>query len=48
MVLAVCDGYRIPRPTREADRFVEAVKRGERPQHPQRWRAAVKSPTKTR
>jgi deoxyribonuclease V len=25
--LAVCDGYRIPRPTREADHFVEAVKR---------------------
>lgn len=28
-VLAVLDGYRIPRPTREADRFVAAVKRGE-------------------
>jgi deoxyribonuclease V len=27
--LAACDGYRIPRPTREADHFVEAVKRGE-------------------
>lgn len=27
--LAVSDGYRIPRPTREADHFVEAVKRGE-------------------
>ncbi len=26
--LAVCDGFRIPRPTREADHFVEAVKRG--------------------
>lgn len=26
---AVCDGYRIPKPTREADHFVEAVKRGE-------------------
>jgi deoxyribonuclease V len=25
--LAVCDGFRIPRPTREADHFVEAVKR---------------------
>ncbi len=31
-VQAVCDGYRIPRPTREADRFAEAVKRGERSQ----------------
>lgn len=30
--LAVCDGYRIPRPTREADHFVEAVKRGDAPQ----------------
>ena len=29
--LAVCDGYRIPRPTRIADHFVEAVKRGEAP-----------------
>jgi deoxyribonuclease V len=28
LVLAVSDGYRIPRPTREADHFVEAVKRG--------------------
>lgn len=28
-VLAVLDGYRIPRPTRDADRFVAAVKRGE-------------------
>lgn len=28
---AVCDGYRIPRPTREADHFVEAVKRGDWP-----------------
>lgn len=27
LALAVCDGYRIPRPTRDADRFVEAVKR---------------------
>ncbi|MFZ0819578.1 MAG: endonuclease V [Candidatus Acidiferrales bacterium] len=25
--LAVCDGFRIPRPTREADLFVESVKR---------------------
>ena len=25
--LAVCDGFRIPRPTREADHFVESVKR---------------------
>ena len=31
LVLAVSDGYRIPRPTREADHFVEAVKRGEWP-----------------
>lgn len=31
LVLAVCDGYRIPRPTREADYFVEAVKRGRTP-----------------
>jgi len=30
LVRAVSDGYRIPRPTREADHFVEAVKRGER------------------
>jgi deoxyribonuclease V len=28
-VLAVSDGYRIPRPTRDADHFVGAVKRGE-------------------
>lgn len=27
LVLAVCDGFRIPRPTRDADHFVEAVKR---------------------
>jgi deoxyribonuclease V len=27
MTLAVCDGYRIPRPTREADHYVEAIKR---------------------
>ena len=33
LVLAVCDGYRIPRPTREADHFVEAVKRGARSPH---------------
>jgi deoxyribonuclease V len=26
---AVSDGFRIPKPTREADHFVEAVKRGE-------------------
>ena len=31
LVLAVCDGYRIPRPTREADHYVEAVKRGDWP-----------------
>jgi deoxyribonuclease V len=29
LTLAVCDGYRIPRPTRDADHFVGAVKRGE-------------------
>ncbi len=29
LVLAVSDGYRIPRPTREADHFVEALKRGD-------------------
>ncbi|MDE3137734.1 MAG: deoxyribonuclease V [Acidobacteriota bacterium] len=29
LVLAVSDGYRIPRPTRDADHFVGAVKRGE-------------------
>lgn len=28
-VAAVLDGFRIPRPTRDADRFVAAVKRGE-------------------
>jgi hypothetical protein len=27
LALAVCDGYRIPKPTREADHFVEEVKR---------------------
>lgn len=27
LVLAVCDGFRIPKPTREADHFVAAVKR---------------------
>lgn len=31
LVLAVCDGYRVPRPTREADHFVEALKRGNAP-----------------
>jgi len=31
LVLAVCDSYRIPRPTREAHHFVEAVKRAEWP-----------------
>jgi deoxyribonuclease V len=30
LALAVCDGYRIPKPTRDADRFVEEVKRGRR------------------
>lgn len=29
LVLAVLDGHRVPRPTRDADRFVAAVKRGE-------------------
>ncbi len=29
LVRAVSSGYRIPRPTREADHFVESVKRGE-------------------
>lgn len=27
MTLAVCDGYRIPRPTRDADHYVRAIKR---------------------
>jgi deoxyribonuclease V len=27
LALAVCDGYRIPKPTREADHFVEQLKR---------------------
>ncbi len=30
LAMAVCDGYRIPMPTREADQFVEEVKRGKR------------------
>jgi deoxyribonuclease V len=29
LVMSVCDGYRIPKPTREADHFVGAAKRGE-------------------
>lgn len=29
--LACCDGYRIPKPTREADHFVEQLKRGQPP-----------------
>jgi len=29
LVFACCDGYRIPKPTREADRFVGQLKRGE-------------------
>lgn len=39
-VKAVVDGYRIPRPTRDADRFVAAVKRREynRPMHEPRLR----------
>jgi len=28
IVLSCCDGYRIPKPTREADHFVEKAKRG--------------------
>lgn len=35
-VLGVLDGYRIPRPTRDADRFVAAVKRGEYKRHSSR------------
>ncbi|MGO9639716.1 MAG: deoxyribonuclease V [Candidatus Acidiferrales bacterium] len=31
LVMAVADGYRIPRPTRDADHFVGAIKRGESP-----------------
>lgn len=45
MVLAVCDGYRIPRPTREADHFVEAVKRGDWPPH-RSFKAASAQPRK--
>jgi deoxyribonuclease V len=30
LAVAVCDGYRIPRPTREADRWVGKVRRGGR------------------
>jgi deoxyribonuclease V len=29
LTLAVCDGYRLPRPTRDADRWVGAVRRAE-------------------
>lgn len=32
-VSSVLDGYRVPRPTRDADRFVAAVKRGEYRRH---------------
>lgn len=32
LVMAVCDGYRIPKPTREADHFVEQLKEGRKPQ----------------
>lgn len=35
-VLGVLDGYRIPRPTRDADRFVAVVKRGEYKRHSSR------------
>lgn len=31
LALACTDGYRVPKPTREADHFVEKVKRGELP-----------------
>lgn len=31
LTMAVCDGTRIPKPTREADRFVAAVKRSKQP-----------------
>jgi deoxyribonuclease V len=31
LALACTDGYRIPKPTREADRFVAQLKRGEAP-----------------
>jgi deoxyribonuclease V len=31
LVMGVADGYRIPRPTRDADHFVGAIKRGESP-----------------
>lgn len=34
-VLAVLDGYRIPRPTRDADHFVAAIKREKYPRKPQ-------------
>ncbi len=44
LVLMVTDGYRIPRPTREADHFVEAVKRGDWPPR----RAASISPQRGR
>lgn len=30
MIKACCDGYRIPKPTREADHFVESLKRGQK------------------
>ncbi len=43
LALAVSDGYRIPRPTREADHFVGAVKRGEWPP-----RGASRGPRATR
>lgn len=39
-VAAVLDGFRIPRPTRDADRFVAAVKRGE---YSLRHRASLRS-----
>lgn len=48
-VVAVLDGFRIPRPTRDADHFVAAVKRGEyslekgRSPHPARFKEPVRS-----
>jgi deoxyribonuclease V len=40
-VLAVLDGYRIPRPTRDADHFVAAIKRQEYPRKPTTINAVV-------
>jgi deoxyribonuclease V len=35
LALRCADGYRVPKPTREADHFVEQLKRGEAPAPPQ-------------